>query len=388
MSRRLSIVHLASLVLLILLTAAIADEAKTFRLDGDFFTPSPENEIKTWDIPVPDGRVFERIVVELDVTVGQWWANNSDGVHNLFWLTRQGIWRSNTVGYVNLFGPGRNRLKQMTNLELGKGQVRAETVPFAAESGHTYHVAYTYDCAEGRITTALTENGSRKALAEMEATASQIQTKGGFHQLRIGLNEKYNECPTVGWTYSNLRIKFLPEGTAGRKRARGPLTIHSANGRYFDDGTGRAVLLVGVNHGWELQDDSWGTRYTLDWPAFLDYLGKHNLNYIRLWRPQYLMILPGDHIAKLDLAGMLRFHERRRAKVTIMVTRPEEMRPERYGLIRFDRHFRITHFEEKPGKVISPYISIGVSPVGSPKTEFGLLNTWRATIRAASSLIS
>jgi len=284
MSRAFSIAHLAWLILLTPATAATVGESVTFRLDGDFFTPSPENEIKTWDIPVPDDRVFERIVVELDVTVGQWWANNPDGVHNLFWLTRQGIWRSNTVGYVNLFGPERSLLKQMTNLELARGQVRAETVSFAAEREHTYHVTYTHDCAAGRITTVLAENGSRKALVEMEATASQIQTKGSFYQLWIGLNEKYNECPTIGWTYSNLRIEFTPQKTTGRGRARSPLMVHSANGRYFDDGTGRAVLLVGVNHGWELQDDSWGKKYTLDWPAFLDYLGKHNLNYIRLWR--------------------------------------------------------------------------------------------------------
>ena len=253
----------------------------TFCLDGDFFTPSSASKIKTWDIPVPDDRVFKKIVVDLDVTHGGWWPNNPDGVHNLFWLTRQGIWRSNTVGYVNLFGPGRNLLKQMTNLELAKGEVRAATVPFAAQKGHTYRARYTYDCASGQITTILSEGGSRKALVQMKATASEIQTKGGFYQLWIELDEKYNECPTVGWTYSNLRVEFVPDG---QKPARGLLRVHPSNGRYFDDGTGRAVLLVGVNHGWELQDDAWGKRYTLDWPAFLDYLEKHNLNYIRLWR--------------------------------------------------------------------------------------------------------
>lgn len=115
----------------------------------------------TWDIPVSDDRVFERIVVALDIAHDGWWANNPDGVHNLFWLTRHGTWRSNTVGYVNLFGPDRNLLKQMTNLELAKGQVRAKTVPFAAQKGHTYRIAYAYDCASGEITTLLTEDGRR-----------------------------------------------------------------------------------------------------------------------------------------------------------------------------------------------------------------------------------
>ncbi len=256
----------------------------TFRLDADFFTPSPTKRIETWDIPVPDDRVFRKIVVELDVTHGGWWPNNPDGVHNLLWLTRHGTWRSSTVGYVNLFGPDQNMLKQMTNLDLAKGQVRAETVPFTAQKGRTYHVTYTYDCTAGRITTLLTEGGSRKAFVEMKATASQIQTKGRFYRLWIGLQEKHNESPTIGWTYSNLRVEFVPDEATEQKRARGPLTVHPANGRYFDDGTGRAVLLAGVNHGWELQDDAWGKRYTLDWPAFLDYLERHNLNYIRMWR--------------------------------------------------------------------------------------------------------
>ena len=98
-------------------TRASAGDPVIFRLDGDFFTPSPGNQIKTWDFPVSNDRVFKRAVVELDVTHGGWWANNADGVHNIFWLTRRGTWRSDTVGYVNLFGPNQNNLKQMTNLD-------------------------------------------------------------------------------------------------------------------------------------------------------------------------------------------------------------------------------------------------------------------------------
>jgi hypothetical protein len=260
------------------------DASVIFRLDGDFFTPSSGNEIKTWDIPVPNDRAFKKVVVELDVTLGRWWANNPDGVHNLFWFTRQGTWRSNTIGYVNLFGPGQNKLKQMTNLELAKGQAQSMTAAFTAQNGHTYHITYTYDCLAGHITTVLMEGGTQKAFVQMKATASEIKTKGGFYQLWIGLHEKYNESPTVGWTYSNLYIKLDPDEVIEKSYARGPLTVHSANPRYFDDGTGRAVLLVGVNHGWELQDDAWATRYVLDWTAFLEYLEQYNLNYIRMWR--------------------------------------------------------------------------------------------------------
>jgi hypothetical protein len=63
-----------------------------------------------------------------------------------------------------------------------------------------------------------------------------------------------------------------------------PLSVNEANPRYLDDGSGRAVLLVGANHGWELMDDAWSREYTLDFSAFLDYLAGYNLNYVRRWR--------------------------------------------------------------------------------------------------------
>lgn len=62
------------------------------------------------------------------------------------------------------------------------------------------------------------------------------------------------------------------------------LTVNETNPRYLDDGTGRAVLLVGASHGWELQDDAWENDYALDYTGFLDYLVSHNLNYVRMWR--------------------------------------------------------------------------------------------------------
>jgi hypothetical protein len=317
--------HIVILVLLKLfslsVTNGIGNESTIFQLEGNFFTPSLENKIRTWDIPVPDNKVFKKIGIELDVTIGNWWNNNPDGVHNLFWFTRQGIWRSNTVGYVNLFGPNRNLIKQMTNLDLAKGEAQAETTKLIVQEGHTYHIIYTYDCVRGVIITELSEDGIQKAFIRMPTTTSEIQTKGGFYQLWIGLDEKYNECPTIGWTYSNLKISMETGSSITSKPAPGPLKVHSVNPRYFDDGTGRAVLLVGVNHGWELQDNAWSTRYTLDWRVFLDYLKKYNLNYIRLWRAEsttggdnssfltepipYLRTGPGnamDGLSKFDLA--------------------------------------------------------------------------------------
>ncbi|MCA9719258.1 MAG: hypothetical protein KC468_31605, partial [Myxococcales bacterium] len=113
-----------------------------------------------------------------------------------------------------------------------------------------------------------------------------------------------------------------------------PLAVHADNPRYFDDGAGAAIVLVGVNHGWELQDDAWDVDYALDFDAFLDYLEAYQLNFIRLWRVEspkqtaddaqlatptpYLRTGPGvanDGMPRFDLeqldpAYFARLHER------------------------------------------------------------------------------
>jgi hypothetical protein len=63
--------------------------------------------------------------------------------------------------------------------------------------------------------------------------------------------------------------------------ATGPLTISSANPRYFNDGSGRPIYLTGLHGGSELQDYAWGE--VLNYPVFLDLLVSHNLNFMRMW---------------------------------------------------------------------------------------------------------
>jgi hypothetical protein len=73
-----------------------------------------------------------------------------------------------------------------------------------------------------------------------------------------------------------------------RHPAAGSLRVHPKNGRYFTDGSGKAVYLAGWNVWSNLQDGfgsgwehGWGDRFDFD--ACLDDHVKNNLNYIRLW---------------------------------------------------------------------------------------------------------
>jgi hypothetical protein len=64
-------------------------------------------------------------------------------------------------------------------------------------------------------------------------------------------------------------------------REVGPLRVASFNPRYFTDGSGRAIYLTGSHHWDNLLDR--GAEPKFDYTAYLDFLVRHNHNFIRLW---------------------------------------------------------------------------------------------------------
>lgn len=72
---------------------------------------------------------------------------------------------------------------------------------------------------------------------------------------------------------------------AAMAAADGPLRVHPSNPRYFADASGRAVLLTG-SHTWNNLQDIWdeGRPAAFDFNAYLDFLARHDHNFIRLWR--------------------------------------------------------------------------------------------------------
>jgi glucose-1-phosphate adenylyltransferase len=73
-----------------------------------------------------------------------------------------------------------------------------------------------------------------------------------------------------------------------------------------------------------------------------------NSESIMVENPKLTLILSGDHIYKMDYHGMVTWHQRNRADVTIATiqTPPEEA--SRFGIVQMDSHHRVTGFEEKP----------------------------------------
>ena len=85
-----------------------------------------------------------------------------------------------------------------------------------------------------------------------------------------------------------------------------------------------------------------------------------NLEYIESYNPEYVLILSGDHIYKMDYEVMLDFHKANNAEVTIAVMPVPIEEASRFGIMIADENHRITEFEEKPEHPRSNLASMGI----------------------------
>ena len=85
-----------------------------------------------------------------------------------------------------------------------------------------------------------------------------------------------------------------------------------------------------------------------------------NLDYIDTYNPDYVLILSGDHIYKMDYQVMLDFHKENNADVTIAVMPVPMEEASRFGIMITDDNNQITEFEEKPEHPRSNLASMGI----------------------------
>ena len=85
-----------------------------------------------------------------------------------------------------------------------------------------------------------------------------------------------------------------------------------------------------------------------------------NIDYIESFNPEYILILSGDHIYKMDYEVMLDFHKANGAEVTIAVMPVPIEEASRFGIMIADENRRITEFEEKPENPRSNLASMGI----------------------------
>ena len=85
-----------------------------------------------------------------------------------------------------------------------------------------------------------------------------------------------------------------------------------------------------------------------------------NIEYIDIYDPEYVLVLSGDHIYKMDYDKMLRFHKEKEAEVTIAVINVSLDEASRFGIMNTREDSLIYEFEEKPEHPKSTNASMGV----------------------------
>lgn len=85
-----------------------------------------------------------------------------------------------------------------------------------------------------------------------------------------------------------------------------------------------------------------------------------NIDFIDSYSPEYLLILSGDHIYKMDYEVMLDFHKAHNADVSIAVMPVPQEEASRFGIVVTDETGRITEFQEKPAHPKSNLASMGI----------------------------
>jgi glucose-1-phosphate adenylyltransferase len=85
-----------------------------------------------------------------------------------------------------------------------------------------------------------------------------------------------------------------------------------------------------------------------------------NLDYIRANRADTVLILSGDHIYKMDFRPMLRFHEERKADLTLAAMNVATADTSRFGIVLADKDGKVTTFLEKPKEAPSTLANMGV----------------------------
>jgi glucose-1-phosphate adenylyltransferase len=101
-------------------------------------------------------------------------------------------------------------------------------------------------------------------------------------------------------------------------------------------------------------------RNDTDWYAGTADAVAQNLSFVRSGRPDYVLILSGDHIYEMDYDVLLQFHRDKKADATVCTIRVPLDEASRYGILDVDDDYAVREFVEKPPNPPGNLASMGV----------------------------
>ncbi|MFN3704715.1 MAG: glucose-1-phosphate adenylyltransferase [Thermoflexales bacterium] len=85
-----------------------------------------------------------------------------------------------------------------------------------------------------------------------------------------------------------------------------------------------------------------------------------NLDFLHHARADYVLVLSGDHVYKMDYSILLSFHQEKQADVTVATLKVTPDDASRFGIVQTDANYRVVHFEEKPKQPRGTLASMGI----------------------------
>ncbi|WP_233414388.1 glucose-1-phosphate adenylyltransferase [Thermaerobacillus caldiproteolyticus] len=125
---------------------------------------------------------------------------------------------------------------------------------------------------------------------------------------------------------------------------------------------------IGIGSAWDLDRRNGGVTVLppyseasgVKWYEGTAHAIYQNINYIEQYTPEYVLILSGDHIYKMDYAKMLDYHIEKNADVTISVIEVPWSEASRFGIMNTNEQMEIIEFEEKPANPKNNLASMGI----------------------------
>lgn len=125
---------------------------------------------------------------------------------------------------------------------------------------------------------------------------------------------------------------------------------------------------IGIGSPWDLDRNTGGVSILPpymkdtggDWYKGTANAIYQNMNFIDHYNPDYVLILSGDHIYKMDYSKMLEFHRENNADATIGVIEVPLDEASRFGIMNTRDNYEIYEFEEKPKHPKSTLASMGI----------------------------
>lgn len=101
-------------------------------------------------------------------------------------------------------------------------------------------------------------------------------------------------------------------------------------------------------------------RFDTDWYAGTADAVAQNLNFVRHGRPEYVLILSGDHIYEMDYDVLIQFHRENNADATVCTIRVPLDEASRFGILDVNDDYSVKDFIEKPAHPPGNLASMGV----------------------------